>query len=236
MSQPARGTSLWHPRRPPASSRGAARPTWARLPRGSSRGRTGRRTTGIAVLERPAPRVITPLERSPVTMGRSLGEGRCTGHPNWPRVRDRRGPVVMPGGRSPSEPPDVRAASRAQGIPTGPAGPQRSGEHLMADTVTITAEKRSEFGKGAARRIRRAKKIPAVLYGHGTDPVHVTLPGHDTMLAVKVANAVAHPDDRRQGAARARQGRPAGHPQAGHRAHRPRHRAAAARRSPSTLP
>ena len=60
----------------------------------------------------------------------------------------------------------------------------------MADTTTIKAEKRSEFGKGAARRIRRDRKIPAVLYGHGADPVHLTLPGHETMLAVKTANAV----------------------------------------------
>ena len=49
----------------------------------------------------------------------------------------------------------------------------------------ITAEKRTEFGKGAARRIRREHKIPAVVYGHGNDPVHVTLPGHDTMMALK---------------------------------------------------
>ncbi|MFT4085460.1 MAG: 50S ribosomal protein L25/general stress protein Ctc [Nocardioides sp.] len=49
----------------------------------------------------------------------------------------------------------------------------------------IVAEQRSEFGKGAARRIRRESKIPAVLYGHGADPVHVTLPGHDTMMALK---------------------------------------------------
>ncbi len=49
----------------------------------------------------------------------------------------------------------------------------------------IQAEPRSEFGKGAARRIRRADKVPAVLYGHGTPPVHVTLPGHETMLALK---------------------------------------------------
>jgi large subunit ribosomal protein L25 len=56
--------------------------------------------------------------------------------------------------------------------------------------VKIQAEQRSEFGKGAARRIRRADKIPAVLYGHGTDPVHITLPGHDTMLALKTANAL----------------------------------------------
>ena len=55
----------------------------------------------------------------------------------------------------------------------------------------ITAESRTEFGKGAARRIRRADKVPAVLYGHGTDPVHITLPGHDTMLALKHGGANA---------------------------------------------
>ena len=49
----------------------------------------------------------------------------------------------------------------------------------------IKAEARTEFGKGAARRIRRADKVPAVLYGHGNDPVHITLPGHDTMMALK---------------------------------------------------
>ena len=49
----------------------------------------------------------------------------------------------------------------------------------------IAAEKRTEFGKGAARRIRRADKIPAVLYGHGSDPVHMTLPGHETMMALR---------------------------------------------------
>jgi large subunit ribosomal protein L25 len=56
--------------------------------------------------------------------------------------------------------------------------------------VKIQAESRTEFGKGAARRIRRDSKVPAVLYGHGTDPVHITLPGHDTMLALKTANAL----------------------------------------------
>ena len=52
-------------------------------------------------------------------------------------------------------------------------------------TEKIAAETRTEFGKGAARRIRRADKIPAVLYGHGNDPVHITLPGHATMMALK---------------------------------------------------
>lgn len=60
----------------------------------------------------------------------------------------------------------------------------------MADVIRINAEKRTEFGKGAARRIRRADKIPAVMYGSGTDPLHITLPGHDTMLALKNVNAL----------------------------------------------
>ena len=55
----------------------------------------------------------------------------------------------------------------------------------------ITAEQRTEFGKGAARRIRREDKIPAVLYTHGDKPVHLTLPGHDTMLALKHGGANA---------------------------------------------
>jgi len=56
--------------------------------------------------------------------------------------------------------------------------------------VKLTAELRTEFGKGAARRIRRADKIPAVLYGHGVDPIHITLPGHQTLLALRTANAL----------------------------------------------
>ena len=52
-------------------------------------------------------------------------------------------------------------------------------------TEKITAETRTQFGKGAARRIRRADKVPAVLYGHGNDPIHITLPGHATMMALK---------------------------------------------------
>jgi large subunit ribosomal protein L25 len=57
--------------------------------------------------------------------------------------------------------------------------------------IKIQAEPRTEFGKGAARRIRRANRVPVVLYGHGTDPLHVTLPGHELMLALKSgANAL----------------------------------------------
>ena len=55
----------------------------------------------------------------------------------------------------------------------------------------IQAEHRTEFGKGAARRIRRADKIPAVIYGHGNEPIHVTLPGHDTLMAIKHGGANA---------------------------------------------
>ncbi len=56
--------------------------------------------------------------------------------------------------------------------------------------IKLAAESRTEFGKGAARRTRRAGLVPAVLYGHGTDPVHVALPGHDTMMALKHSNAL----------------------------------------------
>lgn len=56
--------------------------------------------------------------------------------------------------------------------------------------VKLTAEARTEFGKGAARRLRRDHKVPAVLYGHGTQPVHVALPGHATMLALKHSNTL----------------------------------------------
>ena len=45
--------------------------------------------------------------------------------------------------------------------------------------VRLTAEARTEFGKGGARRTRRAGKIPAVIYGHGADPRHVSLPARE---------------------------------------------------------
>ncbi len=57
-------------------------------------------------------------------------------------------------------------------------------------TNDLKAIPRTEFGKGAARRLRAADMIPAVIYGHGEAPRHVTLPGHDTMLAVKNSNAL----------------------------------------------
>jgi large subunit ribosomal protein L25 len=56
--------------------------------------------------------------------------------------------------------------------------------------VRIAAEARTTFGKGAARKIRRADKVPAVLYGHGTDPKHLTLPGHEVLLALRTPNVL----------------------------------------------
>jgi large subunit ribosomal protein L25 len=56
--------------------------------------------------------------------------------------------------------------------------------------VRIAAEARTEFGKGPARRERRAGRVPAVLYGHGSDPRHVSLPGHDVLLALRTANVL----------------------------------------------
>ena len=56
--------------------------------------------------------------------------------------------------------------------------------------VRIAAVPRSEFGKGAARQVRREGRVPAVLYGHGTDPRHVSLPGHDVLLALRTPNVL----------------------------------------------
>jgi large subunit ribosomal protein L25 len=60
--------------------------------------------------------------------------------------------------------------------------------------VRIAAEPRTEFGKGPARRERLAGRVPAVLYGHGTDTRHVTLPGHEVMMALKTANVLIRLD------------------------------------------
>ena len=51
--------------------------------------------------------------------------------------------------------------------------------------VSLAAEARSDFGKGAARRLRRAGRVPAVLYGQGTTPLHVSLNEHDLVAALK---------------------------------------------------
>lgn len=56
--------------------------------------------------------------------------------------------------------------------------------------IAIAAERRTEFGKGAARRLRRDKMIPVVVYGHGAATQHLALPAHELMLALKQSNAL----------------------------------------------
>lgn len=60
----------------------------------------------------------------------------------------------------------------------------------MSGAEKISANVRDDFGKGYARRIRMAGNIPAVIYGHGEDPKHVVLPGHQTTLAARTPNAI----------------------------------------------
>ncbi|HTJ72316.1 MAG TPA: 50S ribosomal protein L25/general stress protein Ctc [Actinospica sp.] len=60
--------------------------------------------------------------------------------------------------------------------------------------IKISAEKRDNFGKGAARQLRRDGKIPAVLYGHKQEPVHLSLPEHDLFLALKTPNVLLNLD------------------------------------------
>jgi len=60
--------------------------------------------------------------------------------------------------------------------------------------VHMSAQLRTELGKGAARRERRAGLVPAVLYGHGTEPRHLSLPGHDVLLALRTANVLIRLD------------------------------------------
>jgi large subunit ribosomal protein L25 len=60
--------------------------------------------------------------------------------------------------------------------------------------VRIAAEPRTEFGKGPARRERRAGRVPAVLYGHGAEPRHVSLPGHEVLMALRTANVLIRLD------------------------------------------
>jgi large subunit ribosomal protein L25 len=61
----------------------------------------------------------------------------------------------------------------------------------VSDTqVHLSAVARSDFGKGAARRLRRTGLVPAVIYGHGTDPIHVALDGHDLTQALKKPRVV----------------------------------------------
>lgn len=54
----------------------------------------------------------------------------------------------------------------------------------------VNADIRTSFGKGAARKLRAAGKIPAVVYGHGAEPLHVAIPAHETTLIARRANAL----------------------------------------------
>lgn len=60
----------------------------------------------------------------------------------------------------------------------------------MADNHAVDGDVRTSFGKGAARKLRAAGKIPAVVYGHGSDPLHVAVPAHETTLIARRANAL----------------------------------------------
>jgi large subunit ribosomal protein L25 len=65
------------------------------------------------------------------------------------------------------------------------AGPHQKGSIDMVDTVRIVGTRRTEFGKGAARRARAAGQVPAVLYGHHSEVQHFTLPAKEFARAVK---------------------------------------------------
>ncbi len=56
--------------------------------------------------------------------------------------------------------------------------------------IKLAAAVRTEFGKGAARAIRRDGQVPAVVYGHGAEPAHITLPAHDLALALRTPNVL----------------------------------------------
>ncbi|MFF0625708.1 50S ribosomal protein L25/general stress protein Ctc [Streptomyces sp. NPDC004296] len=56
--------------------------------------------------------------------------------------------------------------------------------------IKLVAEARNDFGKGAARRLRREAKVPAVIYGHGAEPKHVAVDSHALMMALKTPNAL----------------------------------------------
>lgn len=67
-------------------------------------------------------------------------------------------------------------------------------EEEMSEAIKMVAAVRHTFGKGAARKFRAAGRTPAVLYGHGTDPVHITVDSHEIALVLRYKNAVLELD------------------------------------------
>ncbi|PRI10631.1 50S ribosomal protein L25/general stress protein Ctc [Leucobacter massiliensis] len=64
----------------------------------------------------------------------------------------------------------------------------------MSETNQLVATERDNFGKGAARKLRAAGRTPAVVYGHGTDPVHISVETHPLSLIIRHANALIELD------------------------------------------
>ena len=60
--------------------------------------------------------------------------------------------------------------------------------------VSIKGSIRNEFGKGASRRIRRDGNVPAVIYGHGEKPTHISLPAREVGVAIKTSNILLNVD------------------------------------------
>jgi large subunit ribosomal protein L25 len=79
-------------------------------------------------------------------------------------------------------------ARRVRGTETFAEYSEQLGRSAVSE-VRLSAESRTEFGKGGARRTRRAGKIPAVIYGHGADPRHVSLPAREFTNAIKHGGA-----------------------------------------------
>ena len=65
---------------------------------------------------------------------------------------------------------------------------------MSNDVAKLTAETRTSFGKGSARKSRAAGRTPAVIYGHGSDPRHITLPAHEIALVLRYKNALIEVD------------------------------------------
>ena len=95
--------------------------------------------------------------------------------------------VVVPQGAARRRPaPDHQTEGHRPATTAAGHRPALTEENLMADNaITLKGTIRTTFGKGSSRRARRAGQVPAVVYGHGTDPRHILLDEHDTRLALR---------------------------------------------------